>query len=66
MSKTIKELADQATKIEYGVDNGFDRVTFDKEKFAALIVAQCVWAFGETRFEPSLEKYILTKLGIEK
>jgi hypothetical protein len=66
MSKTIKELAEQATTIEYGVDNGFDRATFDKEKFAALIVAQCIQAFGETRFEPSLEKYILTKLGIEK
>jgi hypothetical protein len=66
MSKTIKELAEQATTYEYGVDNGFDRATLDKEKFAALIVAQCIRAFGETRFEPSLEKYILTKLGIEK
>lgn len=38
----ITELAEQATTIEYGVDNGFDRVTFDKEKFAQLIIAECV------------------------
>jgi hypothetical protein len=38
MNERIKELAEQATNIEYGVDNGFDRVTFDKEKFAELIL----------------------------
>lgn len=37
MNKRIEELAEQATTIEYGVDNGFDRVTFDKEKFAELL-----------------------------
>jgi len=42
MNKRIQELAEQATTIEYGVDNGFDRVTFDKEKFAELIVRECV------------------------
>jgi hypothetical protein len=41
MNERIQELAEQATTIEYGVDNGFDRVTFDKEKFAELIVAEC-------------------------
>jgi len=41
MNERIKELAEQATTIEYGVDNGFDRVTFDKEKFAELIVEDC-------------------------
>ena len=30
----------QTTTIEYGVDNGFDRVTFDKEKFAELIIEE--------------------------
>jgi hypothetical protein len=34
------------------------------EKFAELIVRECIWAFGETRTEPSLEKYILDRLGI--
>ena len=39
MNERIEELVKQATTIEYGVDNGFDRVTFDKEKFAELILA---------------------------
>jgi len=42
MNERIRELAEQATTIEYGVDNGFDRVTFDKEKFAELIVKECL------------------------
>lgn len=42
MNERFKELEKQATNIEYGVDNGFDRVTFDKEKFAQLIVRECV------------------------
>ena len=41
MNELIKELAKQATTTEYGVDNGFDCVTFDKEKFAELIVREC-------------------------
>ena len=41
MTKRIEELIEQATTIEYGVDNGFDRVTFDKEKFAESIVVEC-------------------------
>ena len=40
MNERIRELAEQATTIEYGVDNGFDRVTFDKEKFAELILEE--------------------------
>jgi hypothetical protein len=42
MNERIRELAEQATTIEYGVDHGFDRVTFDKAKFAELIVRECV------------------------
>ena len=41
MNERIKELIKQATTIEYGADRGFDRVTFDKEKFAELIVREC-------------------------
>lgn len=41
MNKRIKKLAEQATTTEYGVDNGFDRVTFDKEKFAQLLIKEC-------------------------
>jgi hypothetical protein len=42
MNERIKELIKQATSIEYGVDNGFDMVIFDKEKFAALIIIECI------------------------
>lgn len=41
MNERIKELIEQATMIEHGVDNGFDMVIFDKEKFAELIVKEC-------------------------
>ena len=41
MNERIKQLAEQATTIEYGADRGFDRVTFDKEKFAELIIKKC-------------------------
>jgi hypothetical protein len=42
MNERIDKLIEQATTIEHGVDNGFDRVTFDKEKFAELIVKECM------------------------
>ena len=58
MNERIKELTEQATTIEYGADNGFDRVTFDKEKFAELIVKECMacstWVgkMNKTAIEP--------------
>ena len=48
MNKRIQELAEQATTIEYGSDRGFDRVTFDKEKLAELIVRTCMSFQDET------------------
>ena len=48
MNERIQELAEQATTIEYGVDNGFDRVTFDKQKFAELIVRECIFVMKST------------------
>jgi hypothetical protein len=42
MNERIQELIKHATTLEQGVDNGFDRVTFDKEKFAELIVRECI------------------------
>ena len=39
MNERDIELAGQATTIEYGGNRGFDRVHFDKEKFADLIRA---------------------------
>ena len=36
------------------------------EKFAESIVTECIWAFGQTRQEPNLQKYVLQRLGIEQ
>ena len=41
MNQRIQELLKQATTVEYGVDNGFDRTTVDQEKFAESIVREC-------------------------
>jgi len=54
MNERIKQLAEQATTIEYGADRGFDRVTFDKEKFAELIVQECLRQVEE-QYKPVLE-----------
>ena len=63
MNERIEKLIEQCTVQEFSdCTGGFD--TFDKQKFARLIVQECIWAFGETRTEPSLEKYILDRLGI--
>lgn len=48
MNERTKELIAKATTVEYGVDNGFDRVTFDKEKFAELIVKDCLNQLQQT------------------
>ena len=63
MTDRIEKLIEQCTVQEFSdCTGGFE--TFDKQKFARLIVQECIWAFGETRTEPSLEKYILDRLGV--
>ena len=57
MNERIKELAKQATNIEYGVDNGFDRVTFDKEKFAELIVKECAELSVNSQYANTKSEY---------
>jgi hypothetical protein len=46
MNERIRELAVQATSFDFGGERGFDGVNprefFDKEKFAQLIVRECV------------------------
>ena len=64
MNERIKQLAEQATTIEYGADRGFDRVTFDKEKFAELIVRECAdIAADQSAIRP--EYRIRTHFGVE-
>jgi hypothetical protein len=59
MNERIQELAEQATTIDYGVDNGFDRVNFDKEKFAELILLECTQVLfneSERLYDLSIEE----------
>jgi hypothetical protein len=61
MNERIGLLAEQATTIEYGADRGFDRVTFDKEKFAELIVKECyAHCAGQLMDKPLAEAHGLT------
>ena len=60
MNERIQKLALQATTIVYGLDNGFDRVTFDKEKFAELIVRECMNQVRE-QYLPVLEDELMMK-----
>jgi len=52
MNERIKQLAEQATTTEYGADNGFDRVAFDKEKFTELIIKECSKVIEQWKKEP--------------
>ena len=68
MNERIKKLIEQATTIEHGVDNGFDRVTFDKEKFAAMIVKECseyLWTF-EPDWYYTKENQMFEFFGVNK
>ena len=70
MNNRIKELAEKATTIEYGVDNGFDRVTFDKEKFAELIVEECAslfpLQFTDEQYQRRIDKTIKKHFGLQE
>ena len=63
MNERIDQLLVKAGAVFGG--EGIDYSNFDPKKFAELIVQDCVWLFSETRTEPSLELFILTRLGID-
>ena len=42
MNERIKELADKATVVQKTF-HGIEHITFDKEKFAELIVRECLY-----------------------
>jgi len=44
MNERIKELAEQATTYIEPTSNSGEGWIFDKEKFAELIVKECIWA----------------------
>ena len=66
MNERIKELWSKAGgHYDTGNQHTWPQYTIDDpKKFAQLIVQECIWLFGETRTEPSLERFILTRLGI--
>jgi len=63
MNERIRQLAEQATSFDFGGERGFDGVNprefFDKEKFAELIVRECILTIqmGITRDGHNTEKY---------
>lgn len=65
MNEKIKELIEKSTTIEYGVDNGFDRVTFDKEKFAELIIRRMLDAIGNHPMQIPTIQRIKHSFGVE-
>jgi hypothetical protein len=46
---------------------GLDKAKWDMrlEAYTESIVNHCIWKFGQTRMEPSLEKYIMESLKNE-
>ena len=46
---------------------GLDKAKWDMrlEAYTEAIVNHCIWKFGQTRMEPSLEKYIMESLKNE-
>jgi hypothetical protein len=64
MNQRIRQLADEAgyTTDMFGVGH-WDMP--ECKKFAQLIVQHCIYKFGQTRTEPSLEKYIMESLKNE-
>ena len=63
--KRIDRLAADANLDVYAF--GKDKAKWDArlEAYTQAIVNHCVWKFGQTRIEPSLEKYIMESLKNE-
>ena len=63
--KKIDRMASRAGLDVYGL--GTDRVKWNTslEAYTELIVRECIYKFGCTRTEPSLEKYIMDGLKDE-
>ena len=69
MNKQIQQLANiwanrRAEDEKLGIVYTFSEPAL--EQFAQLIVQECVHLFGVTRTEPSLEKFILDRLGVHQ
>ncbi len=68
MSPKIKDFAEHC---DFYVGNEHYNESYEEkqrlwlEKFAEMIVQHCIYKFGQTRTEPSLEKYIMDGLRNE-
>ena len=61
MNERIRELINEATSFKEGlIEEKYDIEVFDKEKFAELIVAECILTIqmGITRDGHNTEKYL--------
>jgi hypothetical protein len=60
--KKINQMASRAGLDIFGL--GTDRVKWNTslEAYTELIVRECIYKFGQTRTEPSLEKFIMDGL----
>ena len=62
----LQQFAREANLDVYAL--GLDKAKWEYRlnEYTLMIVRECVAAFYETRTEPSLEKYILKRLGIKE
>ena len=67
MNERIKELAEQATKRYPATESSGEFSTFDKEKFAELIVRDCAeYAEHELDVAGYKKKFMLKHFGVEE
>jgi 2,4-dienoyl-CoA reductase-like NADH-dependent reductase (Old Yellow Enzyme family) len=69
MNERIKELLDQCQIETYGVNGELLEIGFDAEKFAELIVRECidiVAAGGEFASRPKLVENLQEHFGVEE
>lgn len=64
MSAILRKYARESGIEIYGL--GTDRAKWETalQRYTVHVVRGCIWAFGETRTEPSLEKYVFDWMGI--
>lgn len=69
MNDRIRELAEQATKHYPATESSGEFSTFDKEKFAELIVRECASLFPERCYYysgPKTQQIIKQHFGVEE
>jgi hypothetical protein len=65
MNERIKELAEQCTSWSEG-STWTSREVFDKEKFAELIVKECIDVVGKATASPNGYQALMKHFGVEE